>query len=45
MSRKTLIAITVWKVLMDNHLKFPRVREFGFPRFPTIIKTNIETDI
>ena len=28
---------------MDYHLKLSRVRKFGFPRFATIIKTNVKS--
>ena len=27
---------------MDYHLELSRAREFGFPRFPTIIRTNVK---
>ena len=45
MSREALIAFIVWKFWIDFHLKLFPVRESGFPRFLTIIKTNVKIDI
>ena len=42
MSRNTLIAVTVWKVCIADHLKLSRVREFGFPRLSIIIKSTFK---
>ena len=45
MSQEALIAIIVWKFWIDYHLKSSLVCELGFPRFLTIIKTNIKINI
>ena len=44
MSREVLIAVIVWKFLIDYHLKLSLVRKLGFPHFITIIKTNVKID-
>ena len=45
MSREELIAVIVWKFLIDYHLKLSLVKELGFPHFLTIIKTDIKVGI
>ena len=45
MSREALIYVIVSKFWIDYHLKLFPGRELGFPRFLTIIKTNVKINI
>ena len=44
-SREALIALIVCKFWIDYYLKLSPVRELGFPRFLTIIKTSVKIDV